>query len=296
MTHDHRPHGRHQHGQHSGTVIDPADMAEMLDLDAEVLHSYLAEVTGWVHDLAAGQPCRRILDLGCGTGTGALALAQRFEGAEVVAVDVSAELLERLAVKAGALGVADRVQGVQADLDGAWPGIDMVDLVWASASLHHMADPDRVLADVFGALRAGGLLVLVELDSFPRFLPEDVGIGRPGLEARCHAALDAGLSEELPHLGSDWGPRLGQAGFVIEAERQFAIELTPPLPASAGRYAQLSLQRLRSGLDGRMDADDLAALDALIDSDGPDGVLQRDDLGVRAARRIWVGRRPREGE
>jgi hypothetical protein len=42
-----------------------------------------------------------------------------------------------------------------------------------------------------------------------------------------------------------------------------------------------------------MTADDLAVLDTLIDSDGPDGVLQRDDLTVRTARTVWVARRPR---
>jgi hypothetical protein len=41
-----------------------------------------------------------------------------------------------------------------------------------------------------------------------------------------------------------------------------------------------------------MSADDLATLDTLIDSDGPDGVLQRDDLTVRTARTAWVARRP----
>jgi hypothetical protein len=52
------------------------------------------------------------------------------------------------------------------------------------------------------------------------------------------------------------------------------------------------LRRARSGLDGRLSAADLAMLDTLIDSDGPDGVLQRADLTVRAARTVWVARRP----
>jgi ubiquinone/menaquinone biosynthesis C-methylase UbiE len=61
--------------------------------------------------------------------------------------------------------------------------------VWAASSLHEVADPDRVLSNVYAALHAGGLLVVVEMDDLPRFLPDDVGLGRPGLEARCHAAL-----------------------------------------------------------------------------------------------------------
>src|ERR1022692_5111309 len=128
-----------------------------------------ARIAG-AHELAADLPRRRILDLGSGTGTGALALVQRFQGADVIALDISAQLLHRLRDKARDLGVAERVRTVQADLDAVWPAIDIVDLVWASSSLHHMADPDRVLTEVFAALRPGGLLVVAEMDSFPRFL------------------------------------------------------------------------------------------------------------------------------
>jgi SAM-dependent methyltransferase len=282
-------HHHHQHGP--AAEPDEAAMAELLDLDAEVLHSYLSEVTACIDALAA-EPPHRILDLGSGTGTGALALVRRFPGADIIAVDKSAPLLHHLSGKARALGVADRIRIVPADLDAAWPAIGSVDLAWGSSSLHHMADPDRVLTEVFGAIRPGGLLALAELDSFPRFLPDDIGIGRPGLEARGHAALAEAVTSEVPHLGSDWGPRLTKAGFTIEAERTFAIDLEPPLPAAAGRYAQVSLRRMRSSLDGRMSDEDLAALDTLIDSDGPDSVLRRDDLTVRTTRTVWAARRP----
>ena len=281
----------HHHQDGPAAEPDEAAMAELLDLDAEVLHSYLSEVTAWIDALAA-EPPHRILDLGSGTGTGALALVRRFPAADIIAVDKSVPLLHHLSGKARALGVAGRIRIVPADLDAAWPAIGSVDLAWASSSLHHMADPDRVLAEVFGAIRPGGLLAVAELGSFPRFLPDDIGIGRPGLEARGHAALADAVASEVPHLGSDWGPRLTKAGFAIEAERTFAIDLEPPLPAAAGRYAQASLRRIRPSLDGRMSADDLAALDTLIDSDGPDSVLRRDDLTVRTTRTVWAARRP----
>jgi SAM-dependent methyltransferase len=248
-------------------------------------------VTAWVRQLAADPPPGRILDLGSGTGTGAFALLERFGQAEVIALDVSAEMLQRLIGQARALGLADRIRAVQADLDTAWPAIDAVDLAWASRSLHHLADPDRVLTDVLTTLRPGGLLVAAEMDAFPRFLPDDLGLGRPGLEVRCRAALAEVRAAELPNLGADWGARLVRTGFTVEAERLFAIELTPPLPASAGRYAQATLGRTRSGLGDRMSADDLATLDTLI-GDGPQGVLRRDDLTVRTTRIVWVARRP----
>jgi SAM-dependent methyltransferase len=284
-------HQHHQH-HHAAADADSLALAELLDLDAEVLSPFLSELTATVEGFAAGLEVRRILDVGSGTGTGVFALLARFGQADAIALDASAFLLHRLETRARALGVADRVSTVEADLDVAWPAIDAVDLVWASASLHHFADPARILSEVFGALRPGGLLIVVEMSSFPRFLPEDLGIGRPGLEERCHQALAAVRTAEMPNLGSDWSPLLLQAGFTIEAERAQAIDLSPPLPASAGRYAQKSLQRIRSRLDGRLEADDRTTLDTIIDSDGPDGVLRRGDLTVRAERTVWVARRP----
>jgi SAM-dependent methyltransferase len=284
---------QHHHDQHHPAAeADDAALAELIDLDAEVLHAYLSEAITWVGELAAGLPRRRIVDLGSGTGTGALALARCFMGADVIAVDVSVPMLGRLRDKARELGVDRRIRTVQADLDAGWPATGPVDLVWASNSLHHMAGADRILTQVFTALQPGGLLAVAEMGSFPRFLPDDLGLGRPGLEARCHAVIAGDMADEVPLFGSDWGPRLSNSGFTIEAERAFVIDLEPPLPAAAGRYAQASLMRLRRGLDGRLSAGDLATLDTLLDGDGPGSVLRRDDLTVRTTRTVWVARRP----
>lgn len=290
MDGNHHQHGHHHEHPHAGETDDSA-MAELLDLEAEVLHEHMAEVITWIQELA-GDPPHRIVDLGSGTGTGVLALLERFRGSEAIALDVSADMLERLEAKARSRGVADRIHAVRADLDAAWPPFDPVDLAWASSSLHHMAAPDRVLTEVLAALRPGGLLAVLEIEAFPRFLPDDIGLGRPGLEERCHAVLAEQRADDLPHLGSDWGLLLSQAGFTVEAERAFGIDLQPPLPSSAGRYAQTSLRRVRSSLDGRISADDLAVLDTLVDSDGPDGVLNRSDLTVRTTRSGWLARRP----
>ncbi|GHH74943.1 hypothetical protein GCM10018793_17040 [Streptomyces sulfonofaciens] len=299
----------HSHPHPDAT--DESALAEMLDLDAEVLDGHLAEVADWLGELTADRPPRRILDLGCGTGTGTFTLLRRFEEAEATAVDRSPHMLHHLRARAEEAGVAYRVRTVQADLDDTWPAVGTPDLVWASASLHHTADPDRVLSEVLTALRPGGLLALVEAESFlPHFLPDtddgpahpggDHGAGGtapvpPGLEARCHAALAEVHERDVPLLGSDWGALLARAGFTVAAERHFAIDLRPPLPASAGRYAQATLRRLRSHLGDRLSEDDLAALDALADDTGPLSVLCRGDLTVRTARTVWAARRPEPG-
>jgi SAM-dependent methyltransferase len=295
----HHPHHPH-HADESPSGLP--DLADLLDLDAEVMHAQLAELTAWVADVAAGMPVRQVLDLGAGTGSGTLALLARFPGAEVTAVDSSPSMLERLRAKAAGLGLADRVRTVEADLDEPWPSLGAADLAWMSASLHHMADPGLALRQALAALRPGGILAVVETDGLPAFLPDDAGLpGDPalpgdlayqGLEARCRAAMAALRARDLPHLGADWGPRLAQAGFIVEAERLLAVELRPPLPESAGRYARACLQRMRAALDGQLSSQDASALDRLTDEDDPVSVLHRDDLIIRTQRPAWAARRP----
>ncbi|GAA4069767.1 hypothetical protein GCM10022214_26410 [Actinomadura miaoliensis] len=257
----------------------------MLDLDAQTFSAYLDELTDWVQQHTSGAP-RKVADLGAGTGGGSLALARRFTAAEIVAVDQSAVMLDRVRAAARAQGLDDRLRVVQADLDDAWPPIGSVDLVWAASSLHHVADPDRMLGDVHAALRPGGLLVVIEMDALPRFLPDDIGIGRPGLEERCHeAAARAGWNAH-----PDWRPHLERAGFEMAAQRTFVIEASPA-PPSATRYGHALLSGFRSALDGHLAADDLDALDHLLAADRPDALLHRRDLTLRASRTAWAARR-----
>lgn len=287
----HATHHHHQAGDHHhGGDQDEAVLAELLDLDAEVLQSYLLAAVDRVHELAGD--VRRILDLGSGTGTGTLALARRFPGADVIAVDQSAEMLARVQAKASAAGVADRVRTVEANLDEAWPAIETVDLAWSSMALHHLADPARGLAEIFGLIRPGGLLAVAELTDSLRFLPDDIGLGRPGLEARCDAALDELRGAELPYLGADWTPLLTGAGFTEVAGQAFDLSLIAPLSPAAARYAFLWLRRIRGRLEDALTVDDLAALDALTAEEGPQSILTRQDLAIRGTRTLWTGTRP----
>jgi SAM-dependent methyltransferase len=284
-SHHHQQHLQQHHGD--GQPHDhEASLAELLDLDAEILGSYLDEVTEWVGQHAPDTP-RTVIDLGAGTGTGGLALARRFRAADVVAIDRSALMLERVRAAARAQGLADRLRVVQADLDVAWPQVEAADVVWAASSLHEVADPDRVLRDVYTALNPGGLLVVIEMDTLPRFLPADVGLGRPGLESRCHEALAKANWNSHP----DWRPHLEQAGFELAAQRSFSIEASPA-PKCTGHYADAYLRRIRSALDGTLAAEDLNTLDHLLAADNPGSLLRRRDLTLRGSRTAWAAQRP----
>ncbi|MEG8280438.1 class I SAM-dependent methyltransferase [Streptomyces sp. AHA2] len=289
MTHAHThisqhgaSHGhRHEHG--------PDGQADILDLDAEVLAEHTAAITAW---LPLKTDPHDIVDLGCGTGAGTFALLDRFPDSHVTAVDASAEHLQRLRARARLLGVQERVHTVQADLDeAAWPDLGSPDLVWASASMHHMARPGRTLRTVHDTLAPGGMFAVVELAGHPRFLPLNAPADRPGLEERVHAAADRRQAERMPHRGADWGPMLIAAGFTIEGEHTLAVNLEGSRSEAIGRYATGVLQRLRSAVASDLTPEDLTALERLLDTSGPHSILRRDDLTVRTERTVWAARR-----
>ncbi|MFD4575967.1 class I SAM-dependent methyltransferase [Streptomyces sp. NPDC058417] len=284
----HAPTGTHAHGH---DLAADAHQADILDLDADVLADHIAAVTAW---LPLTAPPRHIVDLGCGTGAGTFALLDRFPEARVTAVDSSCHHLQRLREKACARGVEGRVRTVQADLDEpVWPELGAPDLIWASASMHHLAAPDRALRTVYDLLPPDGLFAVVELAGFPRFLPPGDPDGLDLLEERCHTASDRWHADHVPHRGADWGPMLTAAGFTPAGERAFAVRVEGSGDGAVGAYALGGLRRLRAGVAEALGPEDLAALDRLLDADGPGSLLRRDDLVVRTERTVWAARRTR---
>ncbi|NVM95993.1 class I SAM-dependent methyltransferase [Arthrobacter wenxiniae] len=272
----HHPAGGHEHGNHHGDGL-----AELLDLDAQVLGSYLDAATTWAAELAPA--AATIVDLGAGSGAGTLALAHRFPEAAVVSVDKSPDMLGRTLEAARRQGLSGRVRTVEADLDASLPPIAGADLVWASSSLHELADPDHAMREVFAALRPGGVLLVIEMDGLPRFLPDHL---HAGLESRLHAALARQGWNSHP----DWRPGLELAGFAAVEQRAFPATGSPT-PEAESRYARAFLGRIGPALAGIASAEDLYALNRLLDDDGPDSPLRSPELEVRGSRTAWAARK-----
>ncbi len=130
-----------------------AAIYDALDPDRSDLDAYVA--------MAEEFGARSVLDLGCGTGTFALMLAQR--GIEVIGVDPAAASLEVARAKPG----ADRVTWVHGDAS-AIPEDLTVDMVTMTANVAQVfltdADWLSTLAACHDALRPGGRLVFESRD------------------------------------------------------------------------------------------------------------------------------------
>lgn len=151
------------------------------------------------HAAAAG---RRVVDLGCGTGTLAIALARR--GLKVTAVDGDEDVLARARRKASRAGV--EVSWARG-LAGALPlGDGTADAVVCSLLLHHLA-PDAkraALRDAARVLRPNG-----------RLLVADWGRPADALQAAAFAALRAldGRANTAEHAAGRLPAVIAEAGF-----------------------------------------------------------------------------------
>ena len=156
-------------------------------------------------DLLDVQEGERVLDLGCGTGTLALLLAE--EGYAVDGVDFSPEMVRRAEAKAaGTTGVTFVVA------DAASPPLSAAtyDVVLCRHVLWALPDPAAALARWCGLLAPGGRVVLVE---------GSWSTGA-GLTADETVALveGAGLRAELRRL-----PEAGYWGREITDERYLVV-------------------------------------------------------------------------
>ncbi|GAA2634669.1 class I SAM-dependent methyltransferase [Streptomyces axinellae] len=111
-------------------------------------------------ETVTGLPAGDALDLGCGGSGDALWLADR--GWQVTALDISAVAATRLARRARAIGLSDRITAEQHDVRSSLPAREF-DLVTAHY-FHTPYEQDRTvtLRSAAHQLRAGGWLLVVD--------------------------------------------------------------------------------------------------------------------------------------
>lgn len=164
-------------------------------------------------DTAGFTGAERVLDMGCGAGHTALAVAPH--AAEVVALDVTPEMLavvERLAGERRVTNLSTRLADVT-----ALPYPDATfDVVTSRFSAHHYAEPARAVAEAARVLRPGGRFLLVDTVS-----PEE-----PALDSFYNAVE---LLRDISHVRnwrcSEWRRMLQAAGLTPDLDEPFTIEL-----------------------------------------------------------------------
>ncbi|MFE1773581.1 class I SAM-dependent methyltransferase [Streptomyces sp. NPDC059008] len=288
----------HHHARHDSAQIDWEALGPILERGAELHTPLHQQIAAWLRELLTGvagagpDGVRRVLDVGSGPGVVSCLLAQVFPAAEVVAVDAGGALLERARARADRLGLGDRVHTHPAQVPGGLDALGGADLIWSSRALHHVGDQRAAVAALAGHLRPGGLLAVCEGGLAPRYLPRDIGIGRPGLQSRLDAAGEewfTAMRTALPDAADDiedWPAFLADAGLRTPRTRSFLLDLPAPLSAEARGYVQSRLTRSVDLYGDRLDADDRTTLARLTDPDDAAGVTRRPDVFLLSAQTV----------
>lgn len=147
---------------------------------------------------------RTVVDLGCATGRGAAALAARYGGARVLAVDASTGMLRAAAARGG--GVA----AIGGDAEQLPLRSHTIDLLFASLVLP-WCRPDTVFAEAARVLAPGGVLLFATLgpDSLAEIRRTFAAVDN---RIHVHAAFD------MHDLG-DLAMKAGLAEPVLDVDR-----------------------------------------------------------------------------
>ncbi|MBB4685924.1 class I SAM-dependent methyltransferase [Amycolatopsis jiangsuensis] len=285
---------------HSHDHIDWADRLALLraadSLDSDAQAAAAARLVARL----PGTPT--VVDLGCGAGGMSTHFARELaarDGGTIILADATPELLDEAerAVRAVAGSVVD-VRAVHADAaDTDLPEtLPAADLVWASRVVHHLPDQQAAVGTLAAVVRPGGIVALSEGGLSFSCLPWDLGMGRPGLEERLHAAqaewfvgMREGIDGSVP-MPYGWPIALERAGLAEVGSFSMLVDHPAPGPDALPGYVHHHLSRIAEHAAELLTAEDRADLAALLDPESPHHLANRRDLYLLGARSVHHGR------
>ncbi len=127
--------------------------------DQEKLDAMMQAMADVAVAAAAVQPGESIIDIGCGTGATALALADAVgpEG-RVLGVDISKPMLD---VARSRIGERRHVKFIEADAATAHFEAGSADLVFSKFGVMFFADPEAAFRNIYKAMKPGGRLAFI---------------------------------------------------------------------------------------------------------------------------------------
>lgn len=113
---------------------------------------------------ALPETAENILELGCGTGSLTVLVAERYPGSRITAVDGAAEMVDvtRARLRETHAAAAERAMFVTSAFEEMVLEDGTYDLITSSMSLHHVADKQPFYTRLAGALVDGGKLVFAD--------------------------------------------------------------------------------------------------------------------------------------
>ena len=198
----------------------PRFHAVMAERSGEVFdHALIDDVLPLVHGLPELlRVGADVADFGCGSGQAINVMAQAFSASRFTGIDFSAEAVDRGTQEAARRGLTNATFESRDLATLTRP--ETYDVITAFDAIHDQAHPDRVLANIFSALRPGGILLMADAKASSA-LEDNIGV--PRYTYRFTVSLMHCMSVSLglggAGLGTMWGRQvavamLGDAGFT----------------------------------------------------------------------------------
>lgn len=236
------PTADHPPGEHT-YVIDAesaAEMARLLQQD-RLLTSHLG---GLLPEGADAADLRRVLDLACGPGGWAQAVARAYPDLEVVGIDISRRMIEYARASAQEQGLSNvtfRIMDVLKPLDFPDHSFDLVNARLLFGFMPPAAWP-TLLEECLRVTRSGGILRLTECESDLTTSPATQQL--TGMVTRALQLARRSFSPDGRHFGilPMLGHFLRQAGCHSIQQQAYALDWSAGMEANAS--TRLNLQSL----------------------------------------------------
>lgn len=200
-------------GSHQAHVVEAQFGPRAEAYLQSAVHSQGQDLAAFAALLAEGGAGARLLDLGCGGGHMAFAAAPHV--GEVVAYDLSAEMLAVVARAAGerSLGNILTEQGAAKSLP--FPDTSF-DWVASRFSAHHWSDWTAGLREAFRVLKPGGRGVFIDV----------ISPGLPVLDTYIQTVeVLRDTSHVRDYARAEWEAALAGAGFVTQSTRSHRLRM-----------------------------------------------------------------------
>lgn len=227
------------HGLGYGRV-DDANVSVLLGaMDATARWEATRRLRAWERDRLGLRRGQRLLDVGCGLGEAALALAADLGvDGEVVGIDASAAMVRAARSNAGAAPC--RVRFTVGDARSLGEPDGAFDAVRSERTLQWIADPETAVAEMARVVRPGGRVSLIDTD----WSTLAIDIGDAGLAAMVRDAM--AVERDRPStIGRRLHELVSDAGLVPVARTQATHTWTAwdpdATPAPDGCFSMASL-------------------------------------------------------
>lgn len=114
----------------------------------------------------------KVADIGCGTGSQTLSLAQHLTG-EITAIDIFPGFLEELDRRAAQRGLREKIKTLSASMEELPFAEEDLDLIWSEGAIYNMGF-EAGIKNWYKYLKPGGCLAVSEITWITHSRPEEI--------------------------------------------------------------------------------------------------------------------------